>query len=71
MSDARAMDQQARTADWASADARRRVRRRYAADWRLQAYGIIAISLAVGLLGTAVAQDTGDLARGGLGGVGR
>jgi phosphate transport system permease protein len=50
------MDQQARTADWASADARRRVRRRYAADWRLQAYGIIAISLAVGLLGILLAS---------------
>ena len=37
--------------DWSSKDARRRVRRRYAADRRLQAYGIIAIGLAVGLLG--------------------
>jgi phosphate transport system permease protein len=34
----------------------RRVRRRYAADWRLQAYGIIAISLAVGLLGILLAS---------------
>ncbi|MGI8723908.1 MAG: phosphate ABC transporter permease PstA [Methyloceanibacter sp.] len=37
--------------DWASTDARRRVRKRYAADRRLQAYGIMAIGLAVGLLG--------------------
>ena len=35
--------------DWVSEE--RRIRRRYAADRRLQAYGIIAISLAVGLLG--------------------
>jgi len=32
-------------------EATKRVRRRYAADWRLQAYGIIAIGLALGLLG--------------------
>jgi phosphate transport system permease protein len=40
--------------DWASADSRRRLRRRYAADRRLQAYGIIAIGIAVGLLGILV-----------------
>lgn len=40
--------------DWASADSRRRLRRRYAADRRLQAYGIIAIGIAVGLLGVLV-----------------
>lgn len=40
--------------DWASADSRRRLRRRYAADRRLQAYGIIAIGLAIGLLGVLV-----------------
>ena len=51
MSDAQAIDRRSRAVDWASNDARRRVRRRYAADWRLQAYGIIAIGLAVGLLG--------------------
>ena len=50
MSDAQAIDQQPRDAEWASDAARRRVRRRYAADRRLQAYGIIAIALAVGLL---------------------
>ena len=42
------------TAAWGSDRARRRVRRRYAADRRLQAYGIIAIALAVGLLGVLV-----------------
>jgi phosphate transport system permease protein len=50
MSDA-AINQRANTADWASDSARRRVRRRYAADRRLQAYGITAIVLAIGLLG--------------------
>ena len=42
------------TDDWNSDKAQRRVRRRYAADRRLQAYGIIAIALAVGLLGVLV-----------------
>jgi len=51
MSDAPAIDQRPSTSDWASDDARRRVRRRYVADRRLQAYGIIAIALAIGLLG--------------------
>ncbi len=37
--------------DSASEAAMRRVRRRYAANWRLQAYGIFAIALAIGLLG--------------------
>ncbi len=54
MSDVQTIDQRPRAADWASAEARRRVRRRYAADRRLQAYGIIAIALAVGLLGILV-----------------
>ncbi|MBC8012875.1 MAG: phosphate ABC transporter permease PstA, partial [Methyloceanibacter sp.] len=54
MSDTPAIDQRANIGDWASDDARRRVRRRYAADRRLQAYGIIAIALAVGLLGILV-----------------
>ncbi len=39
------------THDWTSATARRRVRRRYAADRRLQLYGIAAIGTAVALLG--------------------
>lgn len=37
--------------DWGSAAAKRRVKRRYAADRRLQAYGLGAIALAIGLLG--------------------
>ncbi len=37
--------------DWGSAANKRRVRRRYAADRRLQIYGLGAIALAVGLLG--------------------
>ena len=40
-----------RVHDWQSERAQKRLRRRYAADRRLQAYGIIAIALAVGLLG--------------------
>jgi phosphate transport system permease protein len=36
--------------DWASGDAAARRRRRYAADRRLQIYGIVAISFAIGLL---------------------
>jgi phosphate transport system permease protein len=56
MSEARTINQERRTADWASKDAQRRVRRRYAADRRLQAYGIIAIALAVGLLGVLVSS---------------
>ena len=55
MSDAQAIDRAShRHVDWASAESSRRVRRRYAADRRLQAYGIIAIALAVGLLGILV-----------------
>ena len=38
------------THDWHSEDARRRVRRRHAADRRLRLYGLGAIALAVGLL---------------------
>ena len=37
--------------DWGDADVQRRIKRRYAKDRRLQAYGITAILLAVGLLG--------------------
>jgi phosphate transport system permease protein len=55
MSDAQVLTP-AGTIDWNSDKARRRVRRRYAADRRLQAYGIIAIALAVGLLGVLVAS---------------
>ncbi len=51
MSDAQAIDRRPATGRQASDEARRLVRRRYAADRRLQAYGIIAIALAVGLLG--------------------
>ena len=52
MSEAQTIDQG--RLDWASPEAKRRVRRRYGADRRLQAYGIIAIALAVGLLGILV-----------------
>jgi len=38
------------THDWLSEDARRRVRRRHAADLRMRLYGLAAIGLAVGLL---------------------
>jgi phosphate transport system permease protein len=37
--------------DWAGAESRTRRRRRHAADRRLQVYGILAISVAIGLLG--------------------
>jgi phosphate transport system permease protein len=53
MSSSEAIDRQPISVE-ASDTARRRVRRRYAADRRLQAYGIIAIALAVGLLGILV-----------------
>jgi phosphate transport system permease protein len=54
MSDAQAIDRLPPQREFASAESNRRVRRRYAADRRLQAYGIIAIALAVGLLGILV-----------------
>jgi phosphate transport system permease protein len=54
MSDALAINRRTGSHDWASADAKRRLRRRYAADRRLQAYGIIAIGLAIGLLGVLI-----------------
>ncbi len=50
MSNAEALKPLDSAAGWSSKAAQRRVRRRYAADRRLQAYGIIAIVLAVGLL---------------------
>lgn len=53
MSDVETLDQR-RSLDWTSNAAQRRVRRRYAANCRLQAYGIIAIALAIGLLGVLV-----------------
>ena len=40
--------------DWASPQARRNLRRRYAADRRLQFYGLAAIGLAILLLGILV-----------------
>jgi phosphate transport system permease protein len=40
--------------DWASEANARRLRRRYAANRRLQFYGLFAIALAIGLLGTLV-----------------
>ncbi len=56
MSEAQTIDQRASVRDWASHDAQRRVRRRYGADRRLQLYGIVAIVLAVGLLGILLAS---------------
>jgi phosphate transport system permease protein len=56
MSDTQAIDRLPPAREFASAESNRRVRRRYAADRRLQAYGIIAIALAVGLLGILVAS---------------
>ncbi|MGZ8401300.1 MAG: DUF3333 domain-containing protein, partial [Methyloceanibacter sp.] len=52
MSEAEAIDQRPPAREFASEESNRRVRRRYAADRRLQLYGIIAIGLAIGLLGT-------------------
>ena len=40
--------------DWSGAQAAGRRKRRYAADLRLRIYGIVAISLAVGLLGVLI-----------------
>ena len=54
MSEVQAIDQRRRA--WASDASNKRVRRRYAADRRLQAYGIIAIALAVGLLGILISS---------------
>jgi phosphate transport system permease protein len=54
MSEAQAIDERRGPRDVTSDAAARRVRRRYAADRRLQAYGITAIGLAVGLLGVLV-----------------
>ncbi|HUU25399.1 MAG TPA: phosphate ABC transporter permease PstA [Methyloceanibacter sp.] len=55
MSEAQAINRRG-ALDWASKSAQRRVRRRYAADWRLQAYGIVAIAFAIGLLGILLAS---------------
>jgi len=51
MSEAQTIDEREHAREFASEESNRRVRRRYAADRRLQAYGIIAIGLAIGLLG--------------------
>ncbi len=51
MSDAQAIDRPPIAGGRASDAVRQRIRRRYAADRRLQVYGIIAIALAIGLLG--------------------
>jgi phosphate transport system permease protein len=51
MSNAQAIDRRPIAGDRSSDVVRQRIRRRYAADRRLQAYGIIAIALAIGLLG--------------------
>jgi phosphate transport system permease protein len=51
MSNAQAIDRRPLAGDRSSDVVRQRIRRRYAADRRLQAYGIIAIALAIGLLG--------------------
>ena len=56
MSDVQTVDQPSALQDWASPEAHKRLRRRYAADRRLQACGIVAIGLAVGLLGVLVAS---------------
>jgi len=44
------------TRHWGSQEARKRVKRRYATDWRLQAYGLGAIAIAMGLLCTLFAS---------------
>jgi len=51
MSNAQAIDRRPLAGDRSSDVVRQRIRRRYAADRRLQVYGIIAIALAIGLLG--------------------
>ena len=64
MSDAQAIDAGRSVPAWASEDAQRRLRKRYAADRRLQAYGIMAIAFAIGLLGVLLSSliTTGYLA---------
>ena len=54
MTDARALDPRRLYGGRGADAARRRIRRRYAADRRLQAYGIIAIALAIGLLAVLI-----------------
>jgi len=56
MSDVQTIDRAELQDYWTSAGAKRRLRKRYAADRRLQAYGVIAIGLAIGLLGILVAS---------------
>ena len=64
MSDAQTIDSGRSVPAWASEEAQRRLRKRYAADRRLQVYGIIAIALAIGLLGVLLSSliTTGYLA---------
>lgn len=50
------MSDVAATYDWGSEKAKRRVKRRYSADFRLQLYGIGAIVIAMGLLMTLFAS---------------
>jgi len=56
MSEAQTIDRRQPARELASLESNRRVRRRYAADRRLQVYGIVAIVLAVGLLGILLAS---------------
>ncbi len=56
MSDAQAIGRRSNVTDWASSDSQRRIRKRYGADRRLQAFGILAIALAMGLLGILLAS---------------
>jgi phosphate transport system permease protein len=56
MSEAQAIGGRRGVTDWASSDSQRRIRKRYGADRRLQAFGILAITLAIGLLGILLAS---------------
>jgi len=56
MSEAQTIGRRRPARELASLESNRRVRARYAADRRLQAYGIIAIGLAIGLLGILLAS---------------
>ncbi|MEC9367471.1 MAG: phosphate ABC transporter permease PstA [Pseudomonadota bacterium] len=56
MSDVTIDSTESRRRDWTSEESRRRVKRRYAADRRLQLYGLAAIAFAVILLGVLIAS---------------
>lgn len=56
MTDLPALTEPSGDHSWTSRPARKRVRKRYAADHRLQIYGIGAIALALGLLGVLFAS---------------